>query len=157
MNRKEFENLFLNKISDAEKIAMCNADGSMNENEWENFNNFMSNLDYDVNLLINTFCNFVIVLPHYSNEQIGDKPKLVLSFADFTSTRLLNYCADITEDREMRLPKTVKELAEWTEDLYHELTNTKGQFGINPFHIYMNQNNDKFMCLIRIWDKAHWM
>jgi hypothetical protein len=157
MNTKDFDNILPHKMSNDEKINLSIANSKMTEAEWTNFNNFMNNEEYDESALIKTFVDFVIVIPTCQTTHIGSKPEFTMILQNYSERMLKNHCADITDEKEIRLPNTITELVEWTEDIYRELNNLKDTPIVPPFHIYMNQNNDKFMCLVRLWEKFRWM
>lgn len=158
MNTKDFDRILTHKMSNDEIINLSIANSKMTEAEWNNFNNFMNSEKYDETALIKTFVDFVIVIPACQMTRIDFKPEFTMILQNYCERRLKNHCADITDEKEIRLPNTITELVEWTEDIYRELNNLQECYPvIPPFHIYMNQNNDKFMCLVRLWQKFYWM
>lgn len=153
MNTKDFDRILPHKMNNDEIINLSIANSKMSEAEWTNFNNFMNGEEYDESALIKTFIDFVIVIPTCQSYSIGGVPEFTMTLQNYNERSLKNHCADITEEKEIRLPNTINELVEWTEDIYREMNNLQDTPMVPTFHIYVNQNNDKFMCLIRLWEK----
>lgn len=178
MNFKDFNNADTFMMSNDERINFSIANSKMTDEEWTNFNNYMNHKEYDEQLLINTFIDFVIVTASCQSDKIGAKPEFTMHLHNFSENRLLHHSGDLivekmikemdtVSDEDMnkindiasekcRLPKTITELVKWTEEIYREDLGLKDTPTVPVFHIYMNQNNDKFMCLIRLWEMLRW-
>lgn len=178
MNFKDFNNTNTFKMSNDERINFSIANSKMTEEEWTNFNNYMNHEEYDESMLINTFIDFVIVIPTCQSDKIGSKPSFTMCLQNFSENRLLHHSGDLivnemigemesVTDEDMnkfndiaskkcRLPNTITELVKWTEEIYREENRLEDNPTVPAFHIYMNQNNDKFMCLVRLWEMFRW-
>lgn len=177
MNFKDFNNIHTFEMSNDECINFSIANSKMTEEEWTNFNNYMNHEEYDESLLINTFIDFVIVTASVGSYKFAGERHVTMHLHNFSENRLKYHSGDLivkemiagmdtVSDEDMdkindiasekcRLPKTITELVEWTEEIYREEFDLEDA-PVPAFHLYLNQNNDKFMCLVRLWEMFQW-
>lgn len=134
----------------------------MTESEWENFNNCLEGREFDEDALLKTLSDLKAVAP-YCGEGVGTisntfiPGKLMLTGKTFevSEKTLLNYCYyDINREDDTcpeRLPSTLMELCNWTAGMYKSWFD---RYNLG-FMIYINQDNDKFQCLVRLWKKYY--
>ena len=122
----------------------------MTEQEWDNYNKMLNGEDFDETALVETLSDVKaavpVMFPQCNRFCFGH---LVLEVSKKT---LLNYCYYyINKENDTlpeTLPTTIKQLAECTYGILTKFASSRNL----DFAIYMNQNNDKFMCLVNLWN-----
>lgn len=155
---KEFK--FKNDPTPTERANNYAVECKMSESEWENFNNCLYGNDFDEHTLVKTLSDVKAILPFipmgggtYGSTFVPDEPELFNHTFEVSEHTLRNWCFyEINKENynlPERTPENIRELVNWTSGMFNKWhTNISIEFAV-----WMNQHNDKFMCLVRLWYK----
>lgn len=159
-NMKEYKLLNEKDLTPTQVADKYAAECKMTETEWSNFNKCLNDIEFEFNekALIKTLSNIKAIIPSIphgghcdGSTFIPDEPMLFANIFEISRKTLLNHCYyEINKEDDTlpeRTPNNIHELAEWTLDMFENW-----RCNID-FAVWMNQNNDKFMCIVRLWYK----